>query len=74
MALVGVRLTPACRLRYVDDGGLDPGVGRRVMVEVDECDGAREAVVAVASGQVILGQVPTAGRVVSAEGPGGDRP
>ena len=74
MALVGVRLTPAGRLRYVDDGGLDHEVGRRVTVELDECDGPREAVVAVASGQVILGQVPTAGAVVSAEGTGPSRP
>ncbi len=82
MAMVGVRLTLSGRLRYVDDGGLDPGVGERVEVVLDCCPEPREAVVAVAAGQVILSQVAaTSGRVVSAAagegsppGPGPSRP
>ena len=59
MGIVGVRLRPSERLRYVDDAGLSLSVDDRVMVAwPDRPDASPEsAVVAVGSGQIIFSEV-----------------
>ena len=64
MATVGIRLRPSERMQYVDDAGHDLKISDRVAVELGESDS--EAVVAVASGQVIFSELRETQGVVAA--------
>ncbi len=70
MATVGIRLRPSERMQYVDDAGHDLKISDRVAVELGESDSeaaeAAEAVVAVASGQVIFSELRETQGVVAA--------
>ena len=72
MSRIGVRLGPAQRLCFVDDGGHHPKVGDRVRVELDATPGeVEEAIVAVDSGQLLFSQLAAPqGKVVCVD-PGG---